>query len=417
MNSISPMRARTLVRVKTTIAQRLLARFFEPLLARIDRGLEVGSIEGIVPDGSIRVLGGRAAGPVARVNLNSWRDLFRLGRTGSVGWYEAWAKGEWDSPDPVPLFELFVRNRVGLGSTARPSGLSRLIKLLGHMLRRNSRTGARRNVMAHYDLGNDFYKAWLDPTMSYSSAMFTEPLDGQEALECAQKRKMFALETRLQLKPQSHVLEIGCGWGYFATSCARKGHAVTAITLSPSQKSHAESTAKALTNKPDFQLRDYRDVTGQYDAIVSIEMVEAVGQAYWPAYLDSIDRCLRPGGRAALQFITIADDVFEIYAKSVDFIQAYVFPGGLLISESRFRMLAEIRGLRWDDPQYFGLHYAQTLRHWRIKFDAAVDAGKLPHGFDARFVKLWRYYLMYCEGGFRAGGINVVQVTLVKGDV
>jgi cyclopropane-fatty-acyl-phospholipid synthase len=158
-------------------------------------------------------------------------------------------------------------------------------------------------------------------------------------------------------------------------------------------------------------------VTGEYDAIVSVEMVEAVGQAYWPVYLDTIARSLKPGGRAAIQFISMADDMFETYAKSVDFIQAYIFPGGLLISESRFRALAEARGLRWEDPYHFGGHYAETLRRWRIQFDAAVEAGKLPSGFDARFVKLWRYYLMYCEGGFRAGGIDVAQVTLVKGDI
>jgi cyclopropane-fatty-acyl-phospholipid synthase len=354
---------------------------------------------------------------VAQVNLNSWRAFVRLGRTGTVGWYDAWAKGEWDSPDPVPLFELFVRNRKALGNTARPSGLSRLIKLAGHALRRNNRTGAKRNIMAHYDLGNDFYKAWLDPTMSYSSAIFSEPLMGEEKLESAQKRKVSVLGKRLQLSPRSSVLEIGCGWGYFAKVCARKGHAVTAITLSPSQKLHAEKAALALANKPDFRLCDYRDVTGEYDAIVSVEMVEAVGQAYWPAYLDTIARSLKPGGRAAIQFISMADDVFETYAKSVDFIQAYIFPGGLLISESRFRTLAEARGLRWEDPHHFGAHYAETLRRWRMRFDAAVEAGKLPSGFDARFVKLWRYYLMYCEGGFRAGGIDVAQVTLVKGDI
>jgi cyclopropane-fatty-acyl-phospholipid synthase len=206
MNSISPSRGGHMVRTKPGLWQRLQARLFERALVRIDQGLEVGAIDGVTPDGSVRILGGRAPGPVAQVNLNSWRAFVRLGQTGTVGWYDAWAKGEWDSPDPVPLFELFVRNRKALGNTARPSGLSRLIKLVGHALRRNSRTGARRNIMAHYDLGNDFYKAWLDPTMSYSSAIFSEPAMGEETLESAQRRKVSALGKRLQLKPKSRVL-------------------------------------------------------------------------------------------------------------------------------------------------------------------------------------------------------------------
>ncbi len=263
-------------------------------------------------------------------------------------------------------------------------------------------------------MGNDFYRLGLDKTMSYSSALFAEPMNGEETLEAAQKRKMSALGKRLDLSPQSDILEIGCGWGYFSRICADKGHNVTAITLSPAQKLFAENAASKRANRPTYSLCDYRDVTGSYDAIVSIEMVEAVGQAYWPAYLDVIAQRLKPGGCAALQYIIIADDIFEGYAKNVDFIQKYIFPGGMLLSESRFRALAEARGFVWENPIYFGAHYAETLRRWRVRFDDAVDAGKLPSGFDARFVKLWRYYLMYCEGGFRGGGINVGQVTLVK---
>ena len=406
MNSHSPKRGRHLLTVKPRPWSRLVAFLFHKILDRIDVGLESGAIEAMLPDGSFRILGGRAAGPLVHVNLNSWRALIRLTQSGSVGWYQSWEAGEWDSPDPVPLFDLFMRNRVSLGGNARASGLSRLLKRARHALRRNHPKGAKRNILAHYDLGNDFYACWLDATMNYSSAMLA---DG-DTLEAGQARKMAALRERLALKPSSDILEIGCGWGSFASNCAKDGHAVTAITLSPSQKLYAEQSGSGV----DYQLCDYRDVSGTYDAIVSVEMVEAVGQAYWSTYLDVIARSLKPGGRAAIQFIMIADDVFERYAQSADFIQTYVFPGGMLLSESRFRALAEARGLRWENPHHFGLDYAQTLKLWRERFDTSVEAGRLPSGFDERFVKLWRYYLMYCEGGFRGGGIDVAQVTLVK---
>ncbi len=401
--------------VRPTLWTRFKSAGFHKLLDRIDEGLVAGTIEAMLPDGSFRILGGRGAGPVAHLNINRWRALLRLTRGGSVGGYKGWTSGEWDSPDPVHLFDLLMRNRATLGGAASASGLVRLRTRMLHKLRRNDRKGASKNIMAHYDLGNDFYRAWLDRTMSYSSALFAEPINGEERLEAAQKRKLSMLGKRLALVPRSAVLEIGCGWGTFAKLCAEKGHLVTAITLSPSQKLWAESHVAAARQRPDYRLSDYRDVTGQFDAIASIEMVEAVGAEYWPDYLDMIMRLLKPGGRAAIQFITIAEDAFQAYATHPDFIQTYIFPGGMLISESRFRALAEARGLRWEDPHYFGLHYAETLRRWRIRFDDAVEAGKLPAGFDARFIGLWRFYLMYCEGGFRSGGINVVQVTLVKG--
>jgi cyclopropane-fatty-acyl-phospholipid synthase len=389
---------------------RATSALFHRILDRLDTGIEAGALEAVLPDGTFRVLGGRAEGPLVHVNLNSWYALIRLGQSGSVGWYQAWEAGEWDSPDPVPLFDLFMRNRVSLGSSARASGFSRLMKRATHALRRNDAKGAKRNIMAHYDLGNDFYECWLDPTMSYSSGMFEKG----DTLEAAQHRKMTALMARLDLQPGSNILELGCGWGHFAKLCAEDGHTVTAITLSPSQKLHAEAAVAGMAHKPTYQLCDYRDVRGTYDGIASAEMVEAVGQAYWPRYLDVIARSLKPGGRAAVQFIMIADDIFERYAQSADFIQTYIFPGGMLLSESRFRALAEARGLTWNAPQHFGLDYAETLKHWRERFDAAVEIGKLPSGFDERFIKLWRYYLMYCEGGFRGGGIDVAQVTLIK---
>jgi cyclopropane-fatty-acyl-phospholipid synthase len=414
MNSITPRRGRHMVGLVGSRRQRLIARLFAPMLNKIDERIEIGAIELMTPDGRFRILGGRAPGPVAHIDLNRWRALVRAARLGAIGWFEAWEKEEWSSPDVMPFFEIILRNRSTLGNVARATGLARLKRRIIHALRRNNRRGARRNILAHYDLGNDFYAAWLDKTMSYSSGLFVQPRNGDETLEAAQRRKVSAIGKRLKLKPKSSVLEIGSGWGYFAKICARKGHDVTGITLSPSQKLYAERGLAALANPPKFELRDYRDMIGQFDAIASVEMVEAVGQRYWPDFLDAVARLLKPGGRAALQYIAVADDVFDAYSKGVDFIQAYIFPGGMLLSESRFRALAEARGLAWTDVHHFPLDYAETLRRWRARFDDAVAEGKLPAGFDARFVRLWRYYLMYCEGGFRGGGITVAQVTLIK---
>ena len=382
---------------------RAVDRFFHQQLDRIDLGLEAGRIDAFLPDGSFRILGGRADGPACTVIIRRWRALIRLSRSGSVGWYEGWVAGDWSSPDPVPLFDLFMRNRIPLARTARAKGLSRLTKRIRHAFNRNDRKGARRNILAHYDLGNDFYAAWLDATMSYSSAIWAPG----DTLEIAQQSKQAAVLNRLNVTPGASVLEIGCGWGSLAQAAHQRGARVTSISLSPSQLQWARRHHDPAI---DFQLSDYRDIRGQFDAIMSVEMVEAVGEGYWPAYLDTITRCLKPGGRAAIQLISIADDVFDAYRGSVDFIQAYVFPGGMLISESRFRALAEARGLAWIDEDRFGHDYAATLKCWRERFDAA----DLPPQFDARFRNLWRYYLMYCEGGFRGGGIDVLQVTLVK---
>jgi cyclopropane-fatty-acyl-phospholipid synthase len=385
-------------------------RVFSAILDQIDRGLEFGTINGFLPDGSAVILGARGPGPVAEVRLNRWRALTRLVRGGSIGWYEGWAAGDWESPDPVPVFDLFTRNRRTLGAVGRASGLAKVAGRIAHALRRNSKAKARENIAAHYDLGNDFYAAWLDPTMTYSSAVFAEV----DTLESAQHRKMELILNRLNLKDGDSLLEIGCGWGGLADDALkRKAVHYHGITLSPEQKAFADAR---LVGQGDaaITLTDYRDVTGQYDAIASVEMVEAVGMRYWPSYLDCIARNLKPGGRAALQYIRIEDDIFESYADSADFIQRYVFPGGMLLSESRFRALAEKRGLCWTDQQDYGLHYAETLRLWRERFDAAIIEKRLPAGFDEKFIALWLYYLMYCEGGFRGGGINVAQVTLIK---
>lgn len=391
---------------------RWLAPLFHRLLDRIDLGLEQGSLEASLPDGTSRLLGGRADGPTCIVDLHSWRALVRLASGGSTGWYRAWAAGEWSSPDPVPLFALFMCNAVALGRVARARGPARWIGRIVHWVRRNSRAGSRHNIAYHYDLGNDFYSLWLDDNMHYSSGLFINPDNVIESLEAAQRRKVDAILDRLDLRDGDNLLEIGCGWGGLAEQAMeRRAIAYSGLTLSAEQADYARDR---LGSGAQILLTDYRDVRGQYDAIASVEMVEAVGQAYWPAYLDAIHRLLRPGGRAAVQYILIDDAIFENYARSADFIQTYIFPGGMLISERRFRALAQERGLEWRDVRRFGPHYAETLRRWRQRFDRAINDGRLPPVFDQHFVALWRYYLMYCEGGFRGGGIDVAQVTLVK---
>jgi len=398
-------------------ATRLAAGGFYRMLDRIDSALLEGGIEATLPDGRTRLIGGRAPGPVPVVRLHSWRALVRLATSGSVGWYKAWELGEWSSPDPVPLFDLFMRNAESLGRTARAKGLFRLVNRLGHRFRANDRARARRNIEAHYDLGNDFYRAWLDESMTYSSAIFADPISAAETLEQAQARKNRLLLERLELRPGQSLLEIGCGWGGLAELAAREfGVRVTGLTLSREQKVFAEAriAAAGLSDRVSIELCDYRDARGEYDAVASVEMAEAVGQDYWPDYLQAISRLLKPGGRAALQLISIRDELFDDYAASADFIQTYIFPGGMLIGEARFRAIAEAAGLEWRDRSGYGLHYAETLRRWRERYDGAVGEGRLPDGFDESFHRLWRYYLMYCEGGFRGGGIDVAQVTLVK---
>jgi cyclopropane-fatty-acyl-phospholipid synthase len=422
MSAVGVTRGRELVEggARIGIGPQWLARLvsggWHRVLDRIDRGLATGRIVAFLPEGTTRLLGGRAPGFEAEVLIRDWRALLRLVTGGSVGWYQAWEQGEWSSPDPVSLFALFSANAATLGNAARARGPWRWLAKRLHRLHRNTREGAERNIHAHYDLGNDFYAAWLDPTMTYSSACFDRPGLQRESLVAGQRNKMSRISRRLEPQKGQSLLEIGCGWGTLSWAFAEQfGVSVTAISLSDAQLDWAR---KQLLDAPRLRLayekRDYRDVAGQYDMIASVEMVEAVGREYWPDFFDCIARCLKPGGRAALQFILMREDLFEAYATSADFIQSYIFPGGMLIRESEFKALAEARGLAWEQPVYFGQDYADTLMIWRGKFDHAITSGALPAEFDARFIALWRYYLMYCEGGFRGGGIDVAQVTLIK---
>ena len=395
----------------------LIARLSAPAITRvldqIDRRLESGGLETILPDGTRRRLGFRAPGADAVVDISSWLALVRFATSGSVGWYKAWTLGEWTSPDPVALFEIFSANATPLGDIGRAKGPFRWINALAHRLRDNAPRKARENIAAHYDLGNDFYSAWLDATMTYSSARFESARD---ALEAAQLNKIHTLLDRVEVKAGQRLLDIGCGWGTLAIEAAKRGASVVGLTLSSEQKAWADrKIAEAgLSDHIEIRLQDYRETAEQFDAVTSVEMVEAVGQRWWGAYLDSIARNLTSGGRAALQFISMRHELFDSYARNADFIQTYIFPGGCLVDERQFAELARERRLSWQDREGFGLDYAETLRRWRDRYDGAVARGALK-GFAEPFHDLWRYYLMYCEGGFRGGAIDVAQVTMVKG--
>ena len=390
---------------------RLVAPMFARVVDQLDRRLLTGGIDATLPNGSCRRVGFHAPGAEAVVHIHHWMALVRLATSGSVGWYKAWAAGEWSSPDPVPLFELFAANATSLQNVARAKGPARWVNAAAHRLRDNGPRQARQNIAAHYDLGNDFYAAWLDDSMTYSAARFA----AGDNLETAQQRKVAALLDRLDLRPGQRLLEIGCGWGGLAIEAAQRGVTVVGLTLSAEQKGFAEAQISdaQLSDRIEIRLQDYRAIAEQFDAIASVEMVEAVGQRYWPNYLDCIARNLKSGGKAALQFISIDHRLFDRYAANADFIQAYIFPGGMLLDEPRFEALAKARGLGWHDRDGFAPDYAETLRIWRTRYDAALSAGRLA-GFDEQFHNLWRYYLMYCEGGFRGGTIDVAQVTMVK---
>ncbi|HYX47107.1 MAG TPA: cyclopropane-fatty-acyl-phospholipid synthase family protein [Sphingomicrobium sp.] len=391
---------------------RLTSPAFAKVLDQIDKRLLVGGIDATLPDGSKRCLGSHSKGPRAVVVIASWMALVRLATSGSVGWYKAWTLGEWSSPEPVKIFELFSANGAALGEVGRAKGPFRWVNRLAHRLRDNAPRKARQNISAHYDLGNDFYSAWLDPTMTYSSARFRAKTD---TLEVAQLDKVHGLLDRLNLKPGQRLLEIGCGWGTLAIEAAKRRVSVVGLTLSTEQKGWADrKIAEAgLASQIEIRLQDYRETAEKFDAVASVEMVEAVGQRWWGAYLDSISRNLKPGGRAALQFISMRHELFERYARNADFIQTYIFPGGCLLDEPQFESLALERGLSWQDRDGFRFDYAETLKRWRDRYDEAIARGAL-NGFAEPFHNLWRYYLMYCEGGFRGGAIDVAQVTMVK---
>ena len=394
------------------IVAQLVAPAFSKVLDEIDRRLAHGGIEAILPGGERRHLGFHASGPVADVVLTSWLALVRLATSGSVGWYKAWALGEWSSSDPVRVFEIFSANAVALGDVGRAKGPFRWLNALAHRLRDNGPTKARENIAAHYDLGNDFYSAWLDTTMTYSSALFGS---AGESLEQAQLRKVATLLDRLELRPGQRVLEIGCGWGTLAIEAAKRGASVVGLTLSTEQKAWAEQkiAQEGLGDRIEIRLQDYRDITEQFDAVASVEMVEAVGKRWWATYLDSIARNLVSSGRAALQFIAIDGRIFENYAQNADFIQTYIFPGGMLLDEARFELLARERGLSWTDRCAFGADYTEILKRC-VSATSAPSPAALLAGSTNASTTFGGTISCIAKAEFRGGAIDVAQVTLVK---
>jgi len=375
--------------------------------------LKSGSLTVVLPDGRELRFVGETSGPDARLEVRDYKMVRKVFAGGDVGFAEGYMDGLWTTPDLAAVLETFSANLDHLDNVAAGGPLTRFVLGLLHKLRANTKRQARKNIEAHYDLGNDFYELWLDPSMTYSSARFAE--DAQP-LEAAQREKYAALARMIGLERGHHVLEIGCGWGGFAEFAAKEvGAKVTCLTLSPSQREFAMERMQVnqLSDQVEIKLQDYRDETGAYDRIASIEMFEAVGEEYWPAFFGKVRDCLKPGGKAGLQIITIRDDLFESYKRRTDFIQRYVFPGGVLPSLTALdRQFAEA-GLRKETAEMFGLDYAHTLKLWGQRFRAAWDQIQ-PMGFDIRFRRMWEFYLAYCEAGFRTGRIDVAQFALVR---
>lgn len=372
-----------------------------------------GRLTVVLPDSRVLEFCGREPGPEARLEVRDYAIVRKVLAGGDVGFGEAYMDGLWTSPDLAKVLEVFSANLDRMDGVTSGGPVTRFVNWVIHRLRSNTKAGARRNIEAHYDLGNDFYELWLDPSMTYSSARFADP--GQ-SLEDAQREKYAALARAIDLKAGDHVLEIGCGWGGFAEYAAGElGAKVTCLTLSPSQRDYAVERMEKhqLSHLVDIKLQDYRDETGRYDAVASIEMFEAVGEEYWPSFFSKVGDVLKPGGKAGLQIITIRDDLFETYRKRADFIQRYIFPGGVLPSVEILRAQFDTAGLKDAGAQMFRLDYAETLHHWLERFREAWDDIR-PMGFDERFKRMWEFYLAYCEAGFRTGRIDVGQFAVQK---
>ncbi|MET0278865.1 MAG: cyclopropane-fatty-acyl-phospholipid synthase family protein [Pseudorhodoplanes sp.] len=366
-----------------------------------------------LPDGRRLIFDGPQAGPSAEMQVKDYRFAWRTVRSGDIGIAESYMRGEWDTPDLTQFLYLFCVNRDMMEHVLGGNTLVRWLQVLRHWLNRNTRRQARKNIHAHYDLGNAFYSAWLDPTMTYSSALFDA---GSNDLTSAQVRKYQSLAQQIELKHGERVLEIGCGWGGFAEYAAKTYDAnVVGLTISREQHDYAKQRIfnAGLSEKVDIRLQDYRDERGQYDRIASIEMLEAVGERYWPAYFAQLRDRLLPGGAAGIQTITIQERFFDNYKREIDFIRRYVFPGGMLPTPSTLASLGEKFGVPLKAEKIFGEDYARTLSEWRERFRAAWPQITVL-GFDERFRRLWEYYLAYCEAGFRSRNIDVRQMVFAR---
>ena len=373
------------------------------LVIQLLEKIQFGRLELRLPDGTCQVFGEGEHG--VSMHVHDEMMFSQILARGDIGLAEAYIDGAWDAPDLTGVMTLLAKNRDALRTAVYGRWQSLLMARIRHWLNNNSKTGSRKNIMAHYDLGNDFYKLWLDPSMSYSSALYRAVDDGD--LETAQRAKYRRILRRVGAQPGQHVLEIGCGWGGFAEMAVADGLKTTGVTLSPAQLAWAQKRVP----EANLQLKDYRDIGEQFDHVVSIEMFEAVGERWWPSYFKTIKKAMRPGGRAVIQSITIRDDIFGEYRKGTDFIQQHVFPGGMLPSRSAFRAAAAKQGLTVRSEYAFGHDYARTLAEWRVSFEE-----KWPEiaaqGFDETFHRLWRMYLCYCEAGFLAGTVDVVHFEL-----
>jgi cyclopropane-fatty-acyl-phospholipid synthase len=373
-----------------------------------------GSITVKLPDGRVLVFEGLRPGKSAQFSIADFGFIKRVAAQGDIGFAEGLMAGEWDTPDLAALLEVFSSNLDLMPRLLIGGPLMNALNTLRHkLLNRNTRKGSQKNILSHYDLGNAFYSRWLDPSMTYSSAVYEK--EGED-LTSAQMNKYRGLAEKVGLKPGMEVLEIGCGWGGFAEFAAREyGVHVTGVTISKEQHAYAvERLAKAgLAERTEIKLMDYRDIRGQYDAVVSIEMFEAVGEEYWPTYFAKVSEVLKSGAKAGLQVITIDERLFEDYRTRADFIQRYVFPGGMLPSVPRLEAEVAKAGLVWQGAAVFGLSYADTLAEWGKRFLAEWRSIR-DMGFDERFRQLWRFYLAYCEAGFRTGRIDVGHFAMQK---
>lgn len=391
------------------------APLWQRMICRHVKKLTKGRLTLHFPGGQEYSVSGAEPGAHGVLSLNNGRLLRRLLTGGSLGFARSYMDGDWDSPDIAALLEVAIANEKDWEAISEPSRFFAALAYIRHRLRRNSKAGSRRNISFHYDLGNTFYAAWLDETMTYSSALFDKP--GQTLAE-AQNAKYDRIAEQLNIGPNDHVLEIGCGWGGFAEYAIRKtGCRVTGLTLSREQADYARNRLAhaGLSEQSDIRLEDYRDCAGTYSKVVSIEMFEAVGEENWRTYFARVKQLLAPGGEAMVQVITIDEDYFDNYRRNADFIQTYIFPGGMLPSIPQFRKSAQTAGLVVPDMLQFGMDYDRTLMLWDRAFVAHWDKIK-PLGFDDRFRRMWRYYLHYCSAGFRAGRIDVVQFKLAHAD-
>ncbi len=369
--------------------------------------LQHGSLTLQLPDGSVQRFG-TTDGPHAAMRLNNWKLFGAALKSGDIGFAQSHIDGDWTSPDLTALLRLFIANRETLDSAIYGSWFGRLAYRLRHLLNRNNKRNSRQNIHAHYDLGNAFYDLWLDRTMNYSSALFES---AEQDMVTAQHAKVRRALRMVNAQPGDRVLEIGCGWGALAEMATTEFKAsLTGVTLSTEQLAFAQQRNPTA----DLRLQDYRDINdGPYDAICSIEMVEAVGREYWDTYFGAVARLLKAGGQACIQSITIRDDLFQRYIAGTDFIQQFIFPGGCLPSPQEFRAAAERAGLQVIDQFHFGQDYARTLREWHERFVQQLDAVR-GLGFDERFIRTWSFYLAYCEAAFAEGNTDVVQFTLRK---